>query len=98
MVEANVQCRNRLAQERAQRELAASLALRNEKFERKNNRRLADDISKRHLEERKTIFNLAQFKHANQDLKLGDDELENLIHTLEVKLAIRLGRTLPNAH
>lgn len=80
--------RNRLAQERSHRELAASLAVRNEKLERKNQRRLAEAISKRQLDERRTVFNLAQFRNANQDLKLGDNELENLMYTLEVRVCL----------
>lgn len=87
VAEAYLSNSNRLAVERNTRESAATLHLHAEQLRLANERRLSLDISQRQMAERKAAFNLAQFKQSNQDLKLGNNELENLLYTLEVSIA-----------
>lgn len=82
--------RNRLAIERTQREAGATLHIQAEKLRIGNEQQLSQDIAKRHFAERVAAFNLVQFREGNQDLKLGKDELENLLHTLVVSQLLTL--------
>lgn len=80
-------CRNRLAKERENREHGAILHSKAETLRLDNGRRLAHDLSQRHIKERKIAFNLVQFQQANRDINVGDDELVNLLYTAEVSHA-----------
>lgn len=50
-----------------------------------NQAALASDIAKRHIDERKTVLNLAQFSTQNGDIDLGATELDRLLYALEAE-------------
>jgi hypothetical protein len=66
-------------------ERAAKVRLHTARLEYANQVALSSDISKRHLEERKAILNLAQLSSNCVDIDLGVTELEKLLYALEAE-------------
>lgn len=66
-------------------ELAANVRLHTARLEYANQVALSADISKRRLDERKTVLNLAQFSTNNGGIDLGGSELEKLLYALEAE-------------